>query len=150
MRRSQADRSVLLQVRFVTILVLGGAILPATAWAALPQVSNLRFQSTGPLTWDGLAGATGYNIYKGDVAGLGSGNYGGCLVGSVQGASAQPPADTVPLGTAVFFLVDGFDESGEGPVADAPAANPSPRCIPARRIFYLVPDGDAGDRRSDG
>src|SRR5258706_15429672 len=96
MRRSQADRSVLLQVRFVTILVLGGAILPATAWAALPQVSNLRFQSTGPLTWDGLAGAAGYNIYKGAVAGLGSGNYGGCLLCSVLGASPPHIAHKVP------------------------------------------------------
>src|SRR6185503_5700345 len=47
MRRSQPDRSVLFQFRFVTMLVLGGAILPATTWAALPQVSNLKVQSAG-------------------------------------------------------------------------------------------------------
>src|SRR5262245_2656873 len=64
MRRSQADRSVLFRARFVTMLVLGGAILPATAWAALPQVSNLRVQSTGMLTWDGLTGAAGDNLSK--------------------------------------------------------------------------------------
>src|SRR5262249_22963996 len=86
----------------------------------------------------------------GDVAGLRAGNYGACLVGSVQGATFTAPADPVPVGTAAFFLVDAFDETGEGQVADSPAANPSPRCIPARRIFAMTANGDPGDGIQDG
>jgi YD repeat-containing protein len=118
-------------------------------WAALPQVANLRVQGSS-LTWNSLPGTAGYNVYRGDVAGLRAGNYGACLLGSVQGLSAGVPNDPVPVGTAVFFLVDGFDESGEGQVADPPGASPSVRCTPARRNFALTPDGDPGDGITDG
>lgn len=119
------------------------------AWAALPQVTNVRFQGT-TLSWSSLPGSAGYNVYKGDVTGLRTGNYGACLLGSVPGQSTGVPNDTIPVGTALFYLVDGFDESGEGQVADPPAASPSLRCIPARRMLSFTPDGDPGDGLQDG
>jgi YD repeat-containing protein len=134
----------------LAVLAVSMAVLSPEALAALPQVTNLQVQVTGALTWDALPGTAGYNVYRGDVAGLRTGNYGACLVGSVQGQSFAVPGDPVPIGTAVFFLVDGFDETGEGQVADAPAANPSPRCVPARRIMAFTPDGDPGDGLEDG
>jgi YD repeat-containing protein len=121
----------------------------SSAWAVLPEVSNVRFQASGTLQWDSLAGTSGYNLYSGDVLGLRNGDYGSCFLGSVQSASATPNAP-LPLGVAIFFLVDGFDQTGEGQVGGTPAVNPSPRCIPARRFFPLSTDGDPGDGIADG
>jgi len=134
----------------VGVGALGLAALASNAWAALPQVANLQVQGSGGLTWDALPGSAGYNVYRGDVAGLRTGNYGACLIGSVQGLSAAVPSDTLPVGAAVFYLVNGFDETGEGAVADPPGASPQPRCVPARRIFGITPNGDAGDGLADG
>jgi YD repeat-containing protein len=132
------------------LLALGLTVLSSPAWATLPQVSNLQVQGTGHLTWNALQGSAGYNVYRGDIAGLRTGTYGACLLGSVQGLSAAAPNDPMAVGTGVFFLVDGFDETGEGQVADSPGANPSPRCVPARRILSFTPDGDPGDGLQDG
>ena len=134
----------------VGVGALGLAALTADAWASLPQVANLQVQSSGNLTWNALPGSAGYNVYRGDVAGLRNGNYGACLLGSILGQSAAVPNDPLPVGSAVFYLVDGFDETGEGQVADPPGANPAPRCVPARRIFGITPNGDAGDGLADG
>jgi YD repeat-containing protein len=120
--------------------------------AAPAQVGNLQVTGSGggTLTWDSLPAVGGYNVYRGDISGLRTGNYGACLVGSVQGQNTGVPNDTIPVGGGVFFVVDAFDESGEGPVADPPAASPSLRCIPARRNFALTQDGDPGDGIADG
>jgi YD repeat-containing protein len=131
------------------VISAGSMLAPSTAFAALPQVTNVHFQGT-TLTWNSLPGSAGYNVYKGDVAGLRTGNYGTCLLGSVPGQSAGVPNESIPVGTALFYLVDGFDESGEGQVADPPAASPSLRCIPARRMLTFTPDGDPGDGIQDG
>jgi YD repeat-containing protein len=132
------------------LMSLGWLSASTPAEAALPQVSGVQVQTSGTLSWGSLPGTAGYNVYTGDVAGLPAGNYGSCLFGSLQGQSALPPGDPLPLGAVRFFLVDGFDESGEGQLADPPGASPSIRCVPARRFFALTQDGDPGDGIADG
>jgi len=132
------------------ILTLILAAVSSRSWASLPQVENLLFHGAGTLAWDALPGSAGYHVYRGEVAGLRTGNYGGCLIGSVQGQSVALPDDPIPVGTGVFFLVDGFDESGEGQVADLPEADPFPRCVPARRFLPSSDGGDPGDGIVDG
>jgi YD repeat-containing protein len=143
-------RTPVSQRAYVSLGFVLGLLAPRPLQAALPEVTHLSVASSGTLSWDALTGASGYNVYEGNLAGLRTGNYGGCLLGSVQATTASPAATTIPTGSGIFFLVDGFDPSGEGQVSDVPGANPAPRCIPARRIFPLASNGDPGDGVADG
>ncbi len=131
---------------FTTILgvILGGA----AALAAPPEVTNLRLASGSQLLWDPIGSAAGYHLYRGTLSALRSGDYGACLLGSLQAPSAAAPDPPAIPGEGYFFLVAAFDESGQGPFHfDSSGAHhdPSDACVPSRRIFELTssisPDG---------
>jgi len=130
-------------------LLLGGA---SEVFATLPEVSNVQFSAPQTLAWDSLAGSTAYHVYRGTVSGLPSGNFGACLIGSLPETSVSAP-EVPPVGSAYFFLLSGYDELGEGSIGTTSlggARNPSPRCIPVRRFFDQVRNGNPGDGVIDG
>lgn len=60
------------------------------------------------LSWAGLVGADRYDIRRGSLAQLGSGNYGNCLLEDVVGLNAKDLATPVPA-QGFFYLVRGDD-----------------------------------------
>lgn len=128
------------------------ALIPCGTLEALPEVSNVRFQDHETLAWDGLGAAVGYHVYGGDISAAGQMQSADCRQGSLRGTSARAPY-APPPGTAQYFLIVGFDESGEGPAGNSTSGDPRPiqaRCIPARRIFQFALNGDPGDGVLDG
>ena len=147
--RSRALPHALPQACLLLTLLLWGA---SEAFATLPEVSNVSFGAPQTLGWDSLAGSTAYHVYRGSVSGLAAGNFGACLIGSVPGTSAIT-ADVPPVGSAYFYLLSGYDPTGEGSIGTTSlggARNPLPRCIPVRRFFDLVRNGNPGDGVPDG
>src|SRR5262245_35591273 len=147
--QSRAFPHIPLQACLLLTLLLGGT---SEVFATLPEVSNVRFSAPQTLAWDSLTGSTAYHVYRGTVSGLPSGNFGACLIGSVPGTSVSAP-EVPPVGSAYFFLLSAYDELGEGSIGTTSlggARNPSPRCIPVRRFFDLVRNGNPGDGVIDG
>jgi RHS repeat-associated protein len=133
-------------------LLGGGLLAPHNPLAAPGEVQNLVFQSRQTVSWNASSGAEGYHLYRGMVSGLPSGNYGTCLLGSVQGATASDP-DSPPVGAAFTYLVAGFDASGQGSLGTTSSGSPRSvaiACIPARRFFDVTSNGPAADGVVDG
>src|SRR5262245_15091010 len=107
-------RPVLRRVVVSFVLPLFCALLSSLRILAAPgEVTNLNVLSSQTISWDSLTGTEGYHVYKGTAAGLQAGNYGTCLLGSLQGTQASDTQNP-PLGTAFIYLVAGFDPSGQG------------------------------------
>src|SRR5262245_61989450 len=133
-------------------LLAFGLLAPHNLLAAPGEVQNLAFQSKQTLAWSAASGAEGYHLYRGMVSGLASGNYGTCLLGSVQGASASDALNP-PVGAAFTYLVAGFDASGQGSLGATSSGTPRSvaiACIPARRFFDVTLNGPAADGVVDG
>ncbi len=113
--------------------------------ASPPEVTNLRLPTQTQLAWDPVGTAAGYHVYRGSLSGLRSGDYGVCLLGSLQAPMASM-TDSPSVGDVHFFLVAAFDESGQGIVqrdSSGVAHDPSDACVPSRRVFELTTEVSA-------
>jgi hypothetical protein len=94
----------------------------------------LLFRDKETLSWEegSAPGACFYNLYRGDLGGLGTGSYGPCLQSGIPvmenfATDPTPP----PAGGGWLYLVTGGNAFGEGPLGDDSAGNPrgiSPPC----------------------
>ncbi|MBI4241134.1 MAG: RHS repeat protein, partial [Candidatus Rokubacteria bacterium] len=128
------------------------ALIPTSARAALPEVSNVRFQDQETLAWDASGSVAGYHVYSGTISALGGLQPADCRQGSLRGTSTRIQ-DPPPPGVALYVLVVGFDESQEGPAGTSTSGVPraiQTHCIPARRNFRFALNGDPGDGVIDG
>ncbi len=141
----------MIHLRRLVAVAFGGCFV-SSAWAVPPEVTGLVFQSKQTLTWNTVAVAEGYHVYRGTRADLVAGDYGDCLVGSVQGTSASD-AETPPTGILFTYLSAAMDETGQGSLGTAKsgaARIAGTSCKPARRFFELTQNGDPGDGVKDG
>jgi YD repeat-containing protein len=128
-------------------------VLATAAGGAQGQASDARatqLPADHQLEWTPIPDAAGYHVYRDLVSELANGA-GECLLGSVQGTSAEIPEDPPP-GQAFFYLVAWFDEVGEDIGTDSDG---NPRvaeipCKPARRFFALTPNGPDANGLEEG
>lgn len=75
----------------------------------------LRFTDKTTLTWEdkSVSGATTFNIYRGTLANLQAGNYGGCFSSGLT-ASTGTESSNPAAGSFWFYLVTGKNAVGEG------------------------------------
>jgi YD repeat-containing protein len=129
------------------LVAAAAAVLPASA--AAPEATGLPSEDV--LDWDAVPGAVGYNVYRGEVTSLQT-SYGECLLGSVQGTTAQVPDDPV-VGEGYFYLLSYFDGNGEeglGAGSGGAPRVPDVPCKPARRFFPLTPNGPSAEGLEEG
>lgn len=89
------------------------------------------FTSPTDLTWEAAfgTGADSFNLYRGEVSGLASGDYGACLAPDL-GTNAASDLEIPGPGIAWHYLVTGRNPTGEGPLGNRstgePRTNPTP------------------------
>jgi YD repeat-containing protein len=137
-------------------LVACTVVLATPALAQPSEVQNARMDKGGSpdnpecIIWD-IQDSCGYHVYRGDLANL-PGDYGACLIGTVQGNRAEVPDDPVP-GQVFFYILTGIDEASEGTAGMDTALNErftTTVCVPSRRHFVATLNGDPGDGIVDG
>lgn len=83
------------------------------------------FQDKDTVWWEEASGigVDEYNVYRGDLTSLSSGNAGDCLLAGLT----FPSTDIVelpPIGTTWFYLVAGVNAAGEGPLGSSSSGAP--------------------------
>ncbi|HSN15886.1 MAG TPA: hypothetical protein VLT61_14740 [Anaeromyxobacteraceae bacterium] len=90
------------------------------------------------LTWNGVAGATSYNVYGSDTAGLAPSP--ATKVGSgIAAAEFNAPAAN---GTTWYFRVTAVNAGGESPASDEVSALPDAALLPAAPMGVTATAGD--------
>ncbi len=75
----------------------------------------VQFFTNQLLLWDVLHNVSGYNVYRGEVSGLATGNYGNCLkAGLDQTESFYFDTETPPADVAWFYQITSTNALGEG------------------------------------
>jgi Tol biopolymer transport system component len=78
------------------------------------EMDDLTFAADGQtLAWTSSPAANSHNLYRGDAAGLASGDFGACLQGSITTGTTEDPA-APPPGGIFHYLVTGANGWGEG------------------------------------
>ncbi len=127
-------------------------LIPAGVFAGPVELTGLAFESSQDLSWNFLAGLTGYHMYRSDTTRLATGDAGDCLLGSLQTTSAMDAEDP-PIGIVQTYVVAGFDESEHGDLGSSSTGverNVTIPCKPARRFFYFQVNGNTWDGVLDG
>jgi hypothetical protein len=85
----------------------------------------LIFVDRNTLRWEAAieSGAVSFNLYRGSLSGLASGNYGTCLISGFTASQAIDPGTPAP-GTGRIYLVTGTNETGEGPAGSTSSGAP--------------------------
>jgi len=109
------------------------ANLPAAPLEVSPAgtAEPVLFTSKETLVWeDGAAsGASTFNLYRGDLSGLDSGEYGTCLDSDLPANSATD-SDVPASGVGWLYLITGANPGGEGPMGGNSASDPRPNGSP--------------------
>ncbi|WP_127491889.1 alpha-amylase family glycosyl hydrolase [Paenibacillus glycanilyticus] len=106
----------------LTIKAMSGLMMTSTSeLVQVPQVLNIR--ATGgngqvALTWDAVAGASGYNVYRAAIEG-------GQLQLAGQPADASWTDTNVVNGKKYYYTVTAVTKDGESPLSDYGSATPS-------------------------
>ena len=125
------------------VLLLALSIAAAPAPAAPPEVTGLAWCAgqTTCLQWDAASGATSYNLYRGEGAGLPcvvNPSLDSCSAGTYLPTTTGPTIVEEPeAGTMFWFLVTGVGISGEGSAGSGTMGprmlNTSGTCAPTCR-----------------
>ncbi|ANM31801.1 hypothetical protein ABI59_22915 [Acidobacteria bacterium Mor1] len=127
--------------RSLSCVLPGICLLLVAPWvAAAPpgEIGNtLRFEADGEtLSWDGVAGADRYNLYRGESA---AANDLACLGFRLTGSSF---VDGLAPGQLFTYLVTGWNADGEGSAGSGSDGTPRLPAVPCR-------DDDLDDVRDD-
>jgi hypothetical protein len=107
------------------------SLLPPLEISPAGSSSPLLFNDRTTLVWDGAphSRASSFNLYRGDLGGLASGDYGTCRLAALATATATDPDDPSE-GACHAYLVTGVNSSGEGPLGPASAVPVRPNLHP--------------------
>ena len=105
--------------------------LPPDEVSPLGAARPLLFVEPRDLVWEGLAesGSDSFNLYRGDLAGLPSSDYGSCLVHTLFSPTASD-ASTPGDGGCWTYLVTGRNAAGEGTMGFISAGVERPNAAP--------------------
>lgn len=100
-------------VWLVDVAVLAAPLEVSAPGSAQPLV----FTGAQSLAWEDASnlGAWSYNLYRGDLAALASGEYGLCYRAALE-SSETDDGEAPPTGAVRFYLVSGANPVGEGPL----------------------------------
>ncbi len=90
------------------------------------DAAPLRFTDKITIWWEEASGvgADSYNLYRGAVALLPSGNYGSCLQSNLGPVPFTTDEEEPPANTAWTYLIAGVNEGGEGTLGADSSGNP--------------------------
>jgi len=100
------------------------------------EVTDFRWSDKIDFTWDPVACATAYNVYRetgirlsdADSNGVAD-SYGTCFLAGVATTAGADPSSPV-AGSTGFYLVTGENAAGEGPPGSASNGLPRPNTNP--------------------
>jgi len=127
-------------VDFVCTTPLAGAggcdCIPCNLVQLPAEVTGFRWSDKIDFTWDPVACATAYNVYReisvrlidADSDGVAD-SYGTCFLAGVATTAGADPSSPVS-GSTGFYLVTGENASGEGPLGNASNGLPRPNTSP--------------------
>lgn len=95
-------------------------------------VTPLAFSGPDTLVWEdkGWNGATAFNLYRGTLEGLPSGDYGSCAQSGLTESQAIVRDAPLPPGQGITYLVTGVNAQGEGILGHNSAGQVEPNLSP--------------------
>jgi fibronectin type 3 domain-containing protein len=133
---SRSNATVANRPQLIVTTGAGASQPPATVPAAPTGLAATAGNAQVGLSWNAVAGATGYNVYRSTT----SGSFGTTPVNATPLTSASFTNTGLTNGTQYFFVVRAVNASGQSPSSTQVAATPA--APPAGATFTFAPAAD--------